>query len=91
MTDRQTIPNRNSGTNLFGTLLAASGRAVRLPFELIGRTIQVLFALFVLILHPQFKWLAGIVAQSPFVQNAIRPVFQTVITRVYEPYFAYLK
>lgn len=91
MTDRQTIPNTNNGTSFFGTLLAASSRVVWLPFEVIGRTTQVLFALFVLVLHPQFKWLAEVVAQSNFVQNTIRPVFQTIITNVYEPYFAYLK
>ena len=91
MIERQTNPNRNSGSSLPGRLLTASSRAARLPFKLIARTAQILFALFVLVLHPQFKWLAGVIAQSNFVQNTIRPVFQSVIANVYEPYFAYLK
>src|SRR5271166_2426386 len=76
-------------------LPANSSRAVRLPFKLLrriaARTIQVVFALFVVVLHPQFKWLAGVIAQSSLVQNYIKPSLETVITNVYEPYFAYLK
>jgi hypothetical protein len=76
-------------------LLANSSRAVRLPFKLlrriVARTIQVVFALFVVVLHPQFKWLVGVIAQSSLVQKYVKPSLQTVITNVYEPYFAYLK
>ena len=62
-----------------------------MPFRAIIRTIQVFFALFVLVLHPQVKWLAGLVARSRFVQNTIRPLFRIVIDTAYEPYFAFLK
>src|SRR6516162_9308214 len=71
-------------------LLANSSRAVRLPFKLlrriVARAIQVVFALFVVVLHPQFKWLVGVIAQSSLVQKYVKPGLQTVITNVYEPY-----
>lgn len=76
-------------------LVAALAWIAGLPFKIVGRllarTIQVLFALVVLVLHPQVKWLANLIAQSQFVQTLVKPAFQTLITHVYEPYFAYLK
>jgi hypothetical protein len=67
---------------------------VRLPFRLAARlarhTIQVLFAIFVVILHPQAKWLFGLIARSALARDYIKPSLRTFVTNVYEPYFAYL-
>ena len=91
----QDLPNANSNASLFARVLENSSYVARLPFKLIGRvivrTIQVLFALFVVILHPQIKWLARVIAQSGLVQNYIKPSLQTLITNVYDPYFAHLR
>ena len=92
---RQDPPHTGSDAGLAARVLENSSYAARLPFKLIGRliarTVQVLFALFVVVLHPQFKWLAGVIAQSSLVQNYIKPSLQRLITHVYEPYFVYLK
>jgi hypothetical protein len=95
MTKRQVPPPAPSNVSLSARVLENSSYLARLPFKLIGRviarTVQVLFALFVVVLHPQFKWLAGIIAHSSLVQNYIKPSLQGLITHVYEPYFVYLK
>jgi hypothetical protein len=95
MTKRQDLPNTNSNKSLSAIVLENSSYVARLPFKLIGRviarTVQVVFALFVVVLHPSFKWLAGLVAKSSLVQNYIKPSLQTFITNVYEPYFAHLR
>jgi len=95
MMKRENLSDLKGNASLSATLLATSSYAARLPFKLIGRAIlraiQVVFALFVVVLHPSFKWLAGLVAQSSLVQNYIKPSLQTLITNVYEPYFAHLK
>jgi hypothetical protein len=92
---RQAPPNTTSDKGLSTIMLDNSTYVARLPFKLIGhvfaRTIQVLFALFVVVLHPQFRWLVGVIAQSSLVQNYIKPSLQGLITHVYEPYFVYLK
>jgi len=92
---RQHLSNLKTNASLTAILLANSIHVARLPFKLIGRvigrTVQVLLALFVVVLHPQIKWLAGVIAQSALVQNYIKPSLQTLITNVYEPYFAHLK
>ena len=92
---RHEPPNTSSNASLSARVLENSSYVARLPFKLIGRviarTVQVLFALFVVVLHPSFKWLAGVIAQSGLVQNYIKPSLQTLITNVYEPYFAHLK
>jgi len=95
MTKRQDLPNTNSNKSLSAIVLENSSYVARLPFKLIGRviarTVQVVFALFVVVLHPSFKWLAGLVAKSSLVQNYIKPSLQTFVTNVYEPYFAHLR
>ena len=92
---RQDPPNIDLNTSLSAKVLEYSRYVAALPFKLIGRTImraiQVVFALFVLVLHPSFKWLAGLIAKSSLVQNYIKPSLQTLITNVYEPYFAHLR
>jgi hypothetical protein len=88
-------PNPDNNASLSSKMLDHSRYLAGLPFKLIGRiivrTIQVLFALFVVVLHPQIKWLARVIAQSSLVQNYIKPSLQTLITHVYDPYFAYLR
>lgn len=73
---------------------AAVRFTLKLPFWIAARivrhTVQVLFALFVLVLHPQIKWLIGLIARSALVQNTIKPVFRTFDAYIYEPCFAYL-
>jgi hypothetical protein len=95
MMKRQNVPNTNSNARLSARVLENSSYVARLPFKLIGRVlaraVQVLFALFVVVLHPQFKWLVGVIAQSSLVQHYIKPSLQGLITHVYEPYFVYLK
>ncbi len=92
---RQDFPNIQTNTSFSAKVLENSTYLARLPFQLIGRVIvraiQVVFALFVVVLHPSFKWLAGVIAQSSLVQNYIKPSLQTFITTVYEPYFAHLR
>ncbi len=94
MKDRE-LANHDSDDSLLARGVAASRSAAILPFKLIGRvivrTIQVVFALFVVVLHPQIKWLIGLIAQSSLVQNHIKPNLQTLYVTVYEPYFAYLR
>lgn len=89
------LANHESDDSLLAKGVAASRSAALLPFKLIGRaivrTIQVVFALFVLVLHPQIKWLINVIAQSSLVQNTIKPRLQTLYVTVYEPYFAYLR
>ncbi len=94
MKDRD-LPNHKSDASLLARGVAASRFAAGLPFKLIGRaivrTIQVVFALFVVVLHPQLKWLFNVIAESSLVRNYIRPSLQTLAATVYEPYFAYLR
>ncbi len=88
-------PNADNNASLSARVLKHSTYVAGLPFKLIGRvivrTIQVLFALFVVVLHPSFKWLARAIAQSSLVQNYVKPSLRTFITHVYEPYFAFLR
>jgi hypothetical protein len=89
------MPDRKSGEDASQGILAASRSAAAFPFRLLGRsiarTIQVVFALFVLVLHPQIKWLIRTIGRSSLVQNYIKPALRGVIENVYEPYFAYLR
>jgi len=68
--------------------------AFGVPLKLLGRglvhLIQILFAIFFLVLHPQLKWLASSIADSIVVQRYLKPSLQGFIDHVYEPYFAFL-
>jgi hypothetical protein len=92
---RGTMRERKSAEGADQGMLAAAGSAAAFPFKLIGRTIaralQVVFALFVVVLHPQIKWLIETLARSSLVQNVVKPALRGVIENVYEPYFAALK
>ncbi len=87
--------NRKRAANPSDRLAARSPLLLRLPFEVTGRAIarivQVFLALFVVILHPQIKWLIGLTTQSALVRNVIEPAFRGLVGAIYEPYFAYLK
>jgi hypothetical protein len=86
--------SNNERPGLPAQATAALRFTARLPFKIAGRiaqhTIQVIFAIFVVILHPQAKWLFHLIADSTLVRNYIRPSLQTFSETVYEPYFAYL-
>jgi hypothetical protein len=73
---------------------AALRFTLTLPFKIIGRivqhTAQIIFALFVLFLHPQLKWLFRVIANSALVRVYLRPALHVVGLYVYEPYFAFL-
>jgi hypothetical protein len=77
-----------------GGALAGLRSALEFPFKVLGRfashTVQILFALFVLILHPQIKWLFGLLVNSYIVRNYIKPSLQIFADHVYEPFFARL-
>ena len=83
------------GPNTVPQQAAAALRfTVSLPFKIAARlarhTVQILFALFVLILHPQLKWLFRLIAGSALVQNYVKPSLRIFAVHVYEPYFYYL-
>ncbi len=91
-------PNREGtgdGRNTVPQQAAAALRfTVSLPFKIAGRlarhTVQILFALFVLILHPQLKWLFRLIAGSALVRNYLKPSLRIFAVHIYEPYFSYL-
>jgi hypothetical protein len=94
---RAAAPKLQEETRDGGTLswvLAASGKVLGFPFKLAlgvaARVLQVIFAIFFVVLHPQVKWLVRSAVRSPFVQNYVKPVFQRFAVGVYEPYFAFL-
>lgn len=84
----------NSPPSLQDQAAAAVRFTARLPLVIAARiarhTIQILFAIFIVILHPQAKWLAGLIARSALVQRFIKPALSGFVAAVYEPYFAYL-
>ncbi len=73
---------------------AALRFTLKLPLKLAGRlathAIQILLAIFIVVLHPQVKWLAGLIARSSIVQDYIRPALRGFSVHIYEPYFAFL-
>jgi hypothetical protein len=87
--------NRKRAADPAGRAIARSRLLLRLPFKFTGRAIarivQVFFALFVVILHPQIKWLIGLITKSAFVRKVIKPAFRALLGAIYEPYFAYLR
>jgi hypothetical protein len=88
------LSEKDGSSTLVDDAAAAVRFAGLLPLRIAARfarhTVQVLFAIFVVILHPQFKWLAGLIAQSALVQRTVKPALQGFVTSVYNPYFAYL-
>ncbi len=89
------LPKARAHEGPFASASAVVRRVVSFPFKIslriALRTVQVLLALFVVVLHPQAKWLWKLIVESSLVQRHIRPVVQTLYLNYYEPYFAYLK
>jgi hypothetical protein len=63
---------------------------LRLTGRFAARTIQVLFAIFVVFLHPQIQWLIRQVLNSAFVQHYLKPAFRRFSQYIYEPFFDFL-
>ena len=65
------------------------------PFKvvltLLKHIAQVLLSIFIVILHPQFRWLWRLFLRSRLVRNYIKPALQQLSAYLYEPYFAFLR
>jgi hypothetical protein len=76
-------------------IVTAARAVVRFPFDLVGRLLarvaQVILAIFVVVLHPQVKYLINLITKSAIVKRYVEPLFKSLLERFYEPYFAYLK
>lgn len=94
---KATRPSQKPKTRrtLFARALMAIRFILGLPFSLIGklakRAVQVVLALFVIVLHPQFKWLWKLIVRSAFVQHYLKPTLQKLAAYIYEPYFQFLR
>ncbi|WP_125461776.1 MULTISPECIES: hypothetical protein [Rhodomicrobium] len=86
-----TNPERKRDNGPAARALSLLRAGLALPFRLAGtllkRTAQVILSLFIVILHPQFKWLVKVIARSGLVQNYIKPAFHGFIVGYYEPFF----
>lgn len=75
--------------------MSAFQRIVLFPFKVAGNVLkhiaQVLLTIFVVVLHPSFKWLVHLLFRSSFVRGYIRPALEVLIVRFYEPYFTFLR
>ncbi len=89
-TSKQRVAENGRPDGLPAQATAALRFTARLPGRVVQHTIQALFAIFVVILHPQAKWLFSLIANSGVVRRYIKPSLQTFITTIYEPYFDYL-
>jgi hypothetical protein len=92
-TPKQTVSGEGRNT-LPGRASAALRFTLTLPFKIAARliqhTVQALFALFVLVLHPQLKWLFQVIVHSPVFRDYVTPSLRTITAYVYDPYFAFL-
>jgi hypothetical protein len=92
-TPKETVSGQ-AGKSLPEQATAALRFTLKLPFKvaarLIQHAVQILFALFVLFLHPQLKWLFRLIADSAVVRHYIRPGMRRVGAYVYDPYFDFL-
>jgi hypothetical protein len=86
--------SKDGQNSLPGQAAAALRFTANLPLRaaarLLRHAVQILFALFVVVLHPQVKWLSRRVARSFLVQTYVKPSLRVFTVYVYEPYFAYL-
>ena len=86
---------RDRSPGLGAKLFSAFDAAAKLPFQLaatlLKRVVQVIFSIFIVILHPGFKWLLALLTRSRIVRDYVRPALQELGARVYEPYFAFLR
>jgi hypothetical protein len=92
--DRDASRQRRNAA-LSASALAVFHAIVRFPFKVVAtllkRTAQALLSIFIVILHPSFKWLVTVLARSSVVRNYISPAIQGLISRYYEPYFVFLR
>ena len=76
-------------------LFSAFDVAAKLPFKLaatlLKRLVQIIFSIFIVLLHPGFKWLLALLTRSRIVRDYIRPALQELGARFYEPYFVFLR
>jgi hypothetical protein len=63
----------------------------RVVLTLLKHAAQVLLSIFIVILHPQFRWLWRLFLRSRLVRNYIKPALQQLSVYLYEPYFAFLR
>ncbi len=81
-------------SRFFTHLWAVLSFGLKLPFQVAARVaahlVQILFAIFVLVLHPQVKWLINLISDSAIVQNYVKPSLRTVDVHIYQPYFQFL-
>ncbi len=86
--------SEKGGNSLPKQATAALRFTLILPFRVVARlaqhAIQILFALFVLFLHPQLKWLFRLIADSALVRVYAKPALRIIAVYIYDPYFALL-
>lgn len=86
--------SKTGRNGLPGQAAAALRFTATLPLKIVSRlllhAVQILFALFVAVLHPQIKWLSRRIARSFLVQKYLKPSLRILIIYIYEPYFAFL-
>jgi len=76
---------------VFSGFYAAARLPLQLAATLIKRLVQIIFSIFIVILHPGFKWLLALLTRSRIVRDYVRPVLQQLGSCLYEPYFAFLR
>lgn len=81
----------SAGGGVTSLLYAVLGFPFRVALAVIKRVAQVVFSVFFLILHPQFKWLLRLLLRWRLVRNYIRPALQEIADRLYHPYFVFLR
>ena len=88
-------PKRRQPPGVAAQVFSGFYAAARLPFQLaatlIKRLVQIIFSIFIVILHPGFKWLLALLTRSRIVRDYVRPVLQQLGSCLYEPYFAFLR
>lgn len=83
--------SRGFGAKLFSAFDAAAKLPFQLALTLLKRLVQIIFSIFIVILHPGFKWLLALLTRSRIVRDYVRPALQELGERVYEPYFVFLR
>jgi hypothetical protein len=82
---RKRLPERASAAVRFTLALP-----VKIAARLAQHSVQILFAIFVLFLHPQLKWLLQLIVQSAVFRDDLKPSLRLFAVYVFDPYFAFL-
>ena len=89
------FPRRGANHGPIAQAYFVSRTLLILPFRVVARlllrTVQVILALVVLILHPQIKLLRNAILRSSVFIKYVTPIIQKRVAPIYEPYFSYLK